>query len=631
VDIVRPLVGAAPVLRHKCNCATTGRMLEAPTQSAPAAGGQATPRRVVRVLPTLVAALLVLAAAVLVAVSFASYATVKHRLDQYASDHDAELSRERFRTVIWQLRLLAVVLGVMGASAYRWRRRLSALAETFLWSLSVEASAATRTLRRALAAESRLHLGALGTIVVGAVLVRVEFLFQPMRYDESGTYVHYASQPLYIGLTTYTAPNNHLLNTLLIHVSTAVLGNHPWAIRLPALVAGVALVPATYLAGRLLYDRGSALLAAALVASSSVLIEYSTNARGYTAVALIFILLVALATRLADSHSPAAWAAFAVLAALGFFAIPTFSYAFGALVVWLAWLLAVERRAGLARARLLPMLVAVAVLTFVLYAPVIGASGLHALVSNSFVAPQTWSYFLHHLPSSLGSTFAGWHRDQPLALWATIAFGFSGGLLLHRRLSRIRLSPWVGPLVFIPPLLALQHVVPFERVWLFLLPLYLTTAAAGLLLLVRRLEPMSLYAPATAVVAVALCAALAGKAVASQAVYHSEDTSTFRDAPTIASFLETELRPDDRLLVAPPADLILEYYLDVEGFDAGRLLYTDFQARRLLAVVEEGPRAYTLSEVVEQRLGPDGARGLRPVLLRRYPHAAVYELVEAGA
>jgi hypothetical protein len=603
-----------------------GRMPEAPTRNARAASTRAVPRRLARVLPAVVAILLVLAAVALVAASFASYETVKHRLDSFASDHDADFSPARFRTVVWQLRAVAAVLAGMGAAVYLRRRRLAELTQGLLSSAAADGAAAIRALRRAVAAESRLHLGALGALSLVAVLVRLEFLFQPMRYDESGTYVHYASQPLYIGLTTYTAPNNHLLNTLLIHLSTGVFGNHPWAIRLPALIAGILIVPATYLAARLLYDRSTALVAAALVAASSVLIEYSTNARGYTAVALIFILLIALATRLRHSRSPAAWAAFVALAALGFFAIPTFLYAFGAVVAWLVLAIAAERRNSLLRDRLLPSLAAAALLTGLLYAPVAAASGVHSLVGNAFVAPETWGSFARELPPSLADTFAGWHRDQPLPVWIALAAAFLAGLALHRRLSPVRFSPVGGALVFIPPVLVLQHVVPFERVWLFLLPLYLTTVAAGLVCLARLLPWRAHRQAVVAAVSVALCVTLAGKAVASQAVYHSEDTSTFRDAPDVAAYLKGQLRPGDRVLAAPPADLILEYYLDSEGLDAGLLLYTDFEARRLLAVVKEAPREYPLATVIAWRLPPDEARGLRAVLLRRFPHAVVYEL-----
>jgi hypothetical protein len=289
-------------------------------------------------------------------------------------------------------------------------------------------------------------------------------------------------------------------------------------------------------------------------------------------------------------------------------------------------LLAVERRSELLRARVLPTLVAVALLTLLLYAPVIAAFGPNSLVGNAFVAPLSWSSFVEGLPSSLADTFARWHRDQPLPIWVALALGFVAGLALHRRLSPVRFSPVLGPLAFIPPVLVLQRVVPFERVWLFLLPLYLITAAAGLLFFTRWLPGRRNHPAAIGVMSVALCLGLAGKAVASQAVYRSEDTSTFRDAPAVADYLKDELRPGDRVLAAPPADLILEYYLAAEGLDAPRLLYATFEARRLLAVVKVGPGEYPLARVIRWRLEPDEARGLTPVLLRRYPRALVYEL-----
>ena len=125
-----------------------------------------------------------------------------------------------------------------------------------------------------------------------------------MRYDESVTFVHYASRPWYIALTNYTAPNNHVFHSLLVHASTWIFGGAPWAIRLPALIAGILLVPASYVAARALVREARGALAASLVAGSSMLVEYSTNARGYTILALVFVLLLALATHLPRAGIP---------------------------------------------------------------------------------------------------------------------------------------------------------------------------------------------------------------------------------------------------------------------------------------------------------------------------------------
>ena len=111
-----------------------------------------------------------------------------------------------------------------------------------------------------------------------------------MQLDEAYTYNEYASKPVLDGLSWYTLPNNHLLNTLLIHVATVVLGNEPWVVRLGALAAGLGLIPAIYALTRRLCGPPEGLLAAALVAASEPLIDYSTNARGYTLVALVTVL-----------------------------------------------------------------------------------------------------------------------------------------------------------------------------------------------------------------------------------------------------------------------------------------------------------------------------------------------------
>jgi hypothetical protein len=573
------------------------------------------PSRTAVVLVLVLELVLLVLAAVLVAGSLLSYATVKHRLDAFASDHDANLSVARFHAVVWQVRALAAGIAAAALATQLRRRAIATAADAFGHDTATETRALAVSARRALAADSALHLAALGGIAICTVLVRLDFLFQPMRYDESVTYVHYASRPIYIGLTTYTAPNNHVLHTVLVHISTALFGGAPWAIRLPAFLAGVLLVPLSYVAARLLYGRAAALLAAALVAGSSTLIEYSTNARGYTIVALLTAALVALGVQLRSSRSVVGWAAFAVLAALGLWTVPTMVYAIVTVAAWLA----VTNPVRVVVRRLVPALVAAAAIAVVLYLPIVVTSGLHSLTDNSFVAPRTIGYVGHHLPSSLAATFRRWNRDEPAALWLPLALAFLTACAFHRRLSRVAVAPALGVVAALPIVVA-QRVVPFERVWLFLLPLYLLTVGAGGAAAIRRLPRPDLVAP---FVALALAASLAGEAAASRAVSRSEDTSTFRDAPAVAAFLERAVRPGDRVLAAPPADAILEYYFDDAGLDGGTLLYGDpSSAPHRFAVVKEGAGQYPLTVVLAQH----GLGKVRAVVLRRFPHAVVYRL-----
>ena len=570
--------------------------------------------------------LLGLLAAALAAGSFASYANVKSHLDAFASDGDADLTRAQFDTIVLRFRVAAVLLALAAVAVQVGRRRVRRYLAEFLAAAAASISDLYRTLVATLAAESRLHLSALGLVTLSAFLVRLEFLFQPMRYDESATFVSYASPPWYIAISDYQAPNNHVFNSLLAHISIVLFGGEPWAIRLPAFVAGILLVPASYVAARAFYGKHAALVGASLVAGSSVLVEYSTNARGYALLALIFCLLFALAPHLLTSWNPADWLAFAVLGALGFYTVPVMLYGFGAVVVWLGFSLWSRERSLIAR-RLLPSVLVTAILSVLLYAPVVAASGLDALIANQFVVSLPWGTFTSTLPDSVVDVVKQWHRDIPWPLGVVLGAGFLTALIFHRRVSRFAFPPALAALAWIAPVIVAQRVVPFDRVWLFLVPLYLMTAAAGMVFALRPLTERVGTDVLTVLVAVALAGSLAVNEVATQAVYKSEETSTFRDGQQVAALLAHRLRPGDKVLVAPPADAILEYQLDRRGLEPASLLYWSRpgDATRFLAVVKEGFGGYTLSHLlvdprlVHTRLG-------KPRLLRRYDAARVYEI-----
>src|SRR5581483_2195620 len=149
-------------------------------------------------------------------------------------------------------------------------------------------------------------------------LLRIPLLTRPMGADESASFLYYASHPLPVSLTIYGSPNNHILHSVLMRLSFLLFGREEWALRLPAFLAGVALVPLTYLAARALSERG-ALIAAAFSAAAPVLIDYSTDARGYTLLCC-FVLLCTVA--MARSQV----VPFAISAALGFYTIPVMLY-----------------------------------------------------------------------------------------------------------------------------------------------------------------------------------------------------------------------------------------------------------------------------------------------------------------
>ena len=126
-----------------------------------------------------------------------------------------------------------------------------------------------------------------------------------------------------------------------------------------------------------------------------------------------------------------------------------------------------------------------------------------------------------------------------------------------------------------------QRVAPFERVWLFLLPVYLALASAGLVRLGRGRVP-DVAVPGVAVV---LAGVMAYASLTSGAIRTSPETGFFPDAEAIAGTLRGRLSADDAVVCAvPAAEPQLAYYFARLGLPPAVLVRQPEQARRLYVV-----------------------------------------------
>jgi hypothetical protein len=428
-----------------------------------------------------------------------------------------------------------------------------------------------------------------------------------MRVDEAATWLFYSSKSAFYGLVSYTLPNNHVFHTVLVSVSTFVFGNHPWAIRLPAFLAGVAMIPLSFAAAKRFYGDGAGLLTAAFVASSSVLVEFSTNARGYTLVAAIFLALIVLAPP--HDAGARAWRRFAVLSAIGFLTIPTMLFPFGVVVAWLA--LSIARTHDEDRAALAKRLARAVLLTIGLvaaaYLPAILWSGPHAAFANRFVTSQPWSAFARAIGPSLGSTWMGWNRDLTIGGAALFLAFFVVGLV--RDTSRLVLIAvaWCGVLVIA------ERWIPFHRVWTFLIPIYWMTVAAGVVFIVRR---QRWIAP----LAIAICLAIGGSVLASGSVLHSHETGYFPDAERVVVALRG-LGAGDKVLAYNPATVPLQYYARLHHQTLP--LGVQAPADRRIFIVVDSAVGQTLDRVA-QRFGLAAGTLEKATLFRRFARATVF-------
>jgi hypothetical protein len=338
----------------------------------------------------------------------------------------------------------------------------------------------------------RGFLPAILLIMVLGVIRRLAYIERPMLHDEAYTVMSFADT-LFHAMTDYSLPNNHIFHTILVNLSEKTFGFSPWAVRLPAFLAGSLLIPAVYLFAKRFYDHCTGLVAAVLVAFSPSLIDYSTNARGYTLVALFTLLTLTLGNYVRKEKNLFAWGLLVIFSTLGLYTVPVMLFPFGVLFVWLFlenlaadpfpypskknffyhWLIA-----GLLTA----------LFTVLLYTPVLIYTGPEKLFANGFVSALPWKNLLVNWHARLINTWVEWTTGVPILIIISLAIGWILSLVFHRKVSTVRFPLQVAAFLWISCLLIVQRPNAWAKVWVFLLPLMITWSVAGIVGLLKNIR-----------------------------------------------------------------------------------------------------------------------------------------------
>jgi 4-amino-4-deoxy-L-arabinose transferase-like glycosyltransferase len=340
----------------------------------------------------------------------------------------------------------------------------------------------------------RLHQVLLGLVVLGAALLRLRYLDEPMRWDEAATFQKYAMGTVGTITSTYDRPNNQILYSLLTHFSLKAFGEAVWVVRCVAFAAGVALVPVAYLTARRLYDPVAGLWAAALTATFAPLIDYSVNGRGYTLGALFVLLALWLGAGLLERPRLRTWAAFVATSTLAVYTLPTMAIGVSAVAVWMACAALLRRpRKPQITLQLALALAVTAGLSLLLYSAVLGQHGWDSVTPTA----REWGP-VRDLASAV---WENWNRTAPHPLDWLVAAGFVASLVVHKRIARHPVPIALAALVTLVGVVLVAPIAPFTRSWLFLLPLYLIQAAAGLAWATRRAGRAAALVPIAAAIA----------------------------------------------------------------------------------------------------------------------------------
>ncbi len=415
-------------------------------------------------------------------------------------------------------------------------------------------------------------IGVLALLVLGFAM-RLGVFLNPMSFDESTTFVLFASRSLLDVLSDYSTSNNHIFHTLLSYLSTKIFGVSPVALRLPAFVAGLLIIPLTYWLMKRLFNANTALLAAGLVAVGPPIVEYSTQARGYTLQTLFFLAGFNVASYLRERSTITGWAVFIAVFAFGLHTVPTMLYGLAFVAVWM-FITAARGQHLRTLIHLGPAMVAIGAGALLLYLLPIMRTGLPSTL-NLFRIP--WADFPEKLLGALRTIRWCWTGYLHYEFVGLLVLGFVAAVFpLHKRglVLLILIAMLAGTL----PLMIVQQSVPPPRIFNFLFPIFAGLCSFGLSCVfgMLRFNQKSTHT----LVWIIIVTLISGGWSYSRLRFSSKQTGYpgflgtnccgegfFADAPTVAEQLRSKLNRGDVLVAREGSGFVetTRFYLMMAG------------------------------------------------------------------
>ena len=404
-------------------------------------------------------------------------------------------------------------------------------------------------------------------IMAAGLAVRWIMINRPMTHDESYSVYIWGSSSLRHTTNDYHLPNNHVFHSILVNLIYHTIGKIPAFVRLPAFISGWLIIPFAYLFGEKMYNNHTGLLTAGLAAFSPFLIEYSTLARGYSMLSLFTIFIFLLGIYVLKHKNLFAWSMLILISSLGFYTLPIMLYPFGALCVWLFLFFIFSQISSDYRnpANFLKYLIlngiAVSCLSLLLYSPIFLNSGTDVLFNNVFVQPLPKNDFYPTLLSRFSDHFHAFTDTVPKAIWIFLFLGILISIVIHKRISQIRIPLQAAFLLWLPPVILYQRPNLWPRTQIYLWVPVILWGSAGMIAAAKWIISKSKFQRKSALVQWFIIVAVITAAIPQgiHAFQVSKEISIHETA------IQEILKDDPAkilIAVAPEDDAALWYYAD---------------------------------------------------------------------
>lgn len=451
-------------------------------------------------------------------------------------------------------------------------------------------------------------------ILITGLAVRLIMINRPMSHDESYSVFIWGSSSLRHTTNDYHLPNNHIFHSILVNLIYHILGKTPALVRLPAFISGWLMIPFSFLLGKKLYNRDTGLLTAGLTAFAPFLIDYSTNARGYTLLSLLTIQIFLLGFYVLKHKNLFGWLMIILLSAIGFYTLPVMLYPFGALCIWFFLSMVFKQTSDEYPGRLnfLKYLlfcgIAVSVLSLLLYTPVFINSGTDSFFNNVFVQPLPKNDFVPTMLSRFTDNFHAFTDTVPVFVWTALLLGNLIILCFHKSNCSARIPLQLAFILWLPPVILYQRPNLWPRTQIYLWVPVILWGSAGIIFVFSQISKKILPDRKDLLVHLIIPILVLAAAIPQfrTAINTSKEVSNHETA--IRRIMEDSLE-GVLIVVAPEDDASMWYYADRYDlpkslFDRNRPFSTVYVYANPLNEGFEEPR--TVNDVIN-RYGPGEA------------------------
>ncbi len=401
-------------------------------------------------------------------------------------------------------------------------------------------------------------------IAVGVAL-RIWQALLPITPTEAFAYMDYAMRPMNVTLSDYSHPINHVFHTVLSKWSTGIFGVSLIALRLPAMLASILVLPLFYLFVRSMFNRYIALMTLALLCASPCLIELGSLAHGYSISWLCMVLALLVGRHLVRENNALSAIFLGLFLAFGMWAVPSFITAALLVLLWVLFsiLSKYDRSLGERMGVLgLGLLVFMAT-TLLLYLPVIMVHGLDQLFSHATEEEHAWKVFSTAYPEDVLALWV-WITD-PSSWWAAL-LGFAGmvqAAYISAKYRTMIIAMIVGAVPFV--LILCNAGTPWQ--WGYGLFFFHMGMAIGLFYLLKFVQDKIIKnfgkRSRTSWASMVLLAAFAIPGISGI----EARAGRAPEAEACAEYLHTTLVQGDALCVDPHWRAMVEFELLTEGMD----------------------------------------------------------------